>query len=93
MWAAAALAHLAGNPFYGDMWPRHAGVLLGLAFHGLVSLDVAQHFYDFTAVLLALFVLFLSEDVGEAAERMIASVPEWRAQESPRSGLRSRSPT
>ena len=58
---------------------RHAGVLLGLAFHGLVSLNVAQHFYDFTAVLLALFVLFLSEDVGEAAERMIASVPErWR---------------
>ncbi len=58
---------------------RHAGVLLGLAFHGLISLDVAQHFYDFTAVLLALFVLFLSEDVGENAERMIASVPErWR---------------
>ena len=58
---------------------RHAGVLLGLAFHGLISLDVAQHFYDFTAVLLALFVLFLSEDVGETAEWMIASVSErWR---------------
>jgi hypothetical protein len=42
---------------------RHAGVLLGLVFHGLVSLDIAQHFYDFKAVLLAVFVLFLAEDV------------------------------
>ena len=58
---------------------RHAGVLLGVAFHGLLSLDLAQHFYDFTAVLLALFVLFLSEDVGVAAEKTIGSVPErWR---------------
>lgn len=58
---------------------RRAGVLLGLAFHGLVSLDLAQHFYDFTAVLLALFALFLSEDGAEAADRLIASVPgQWR---------------
>lgn len=58
---------------------RHAGVVLGLAFHGLLSLDLAQHFYDFTAVLLALFVLFLSGDAGEAAERMIGSAPDrWR---------------
>ena len=26
MWAAAALAHLAGNPFYGDVWPRPSAV-------------------------------------------------------------------
>lgn len=38
---------------------RTAGAVLGMAFHMLVSLDLGQHFYDFTSVLLALFVLFL----------------------------------
>jgi hypothetical protein len=58
---------------------RRVGVLLGLVFHGLVSLDLAQHFYDFTAVLLALFALFLSEDAAAAADRLFASVAgRWR---------------
>ncbi len=35
------------------------GVALGVAFHGLISLDLHQHFYDFTAVLLALFALYV----------------------------------
>lgn len=76
---ATVLAEVAVPVLLAMPLTRHAGVLLGVAFHGLVSLDVAQHFYDFTAVLLALFVLFLAEDVGAAAARMIASVPErWR---------------
>jgi hypothetical protein len=58
---------------------RRAGVLLGVAFHALVSLDLAQHFYDFTAMLLALFALFLSEDAAAAADRLAASAPgRWR---------------
>lgn len=40
---------------------RTIGVLVGIAFHGLISFDTAQHFYDFTAVLLPLFVLFLGD--------------------------------
>lgn len=58
---------------------RRVGVFLGIGFHGLVSLNLGQHFYDFTAVLLPLFVLFLADDDAEAAERTIASVPVyWR---------------
>lgn len=64
---------------------RHLGVMLALAFHGLISLDLNQHFYDFTAVLLALFVLFLPdayferfESLGEAIRprlrRLLAAV-------------------
>ncbi|GAA3228566.1 hypothetical protein [Actinocorallia longicatena] len=39
---------------------RAAGVLLGLAFHGLISLDRTHLFTDFSAVLYALFPLFLA---------------------------------
>jgi hypothetical protein len=38
---------------------RYFGVLLGSVFHVAISVDLAQHFYDFTAVLIPLFVLFL----------------------------------
>lgn len=40
---------------------RRAGVLLALVFHSLISLDFAQHFYDFTAALVVLLCLFLPE--------------------------------
>jgi hypothetical protein len=38
---------------------RGAGVVLATAFHTFISWDLNQHFYDFTAVLLPLFALFL----------------------------------
>lgn len=38
---------------------RHAGVALGLAYHGIIGLDMTHLFGDFSAVLTALFVLFL----------------------------------
>ena len=38
---------------------RFAGVVLGVAFHSLVSFDLGQHFYDFTGILLPLFLLWL----------------------------------
>ena len=44
---------------------RRWGVVLAVIFHGLISLDLQQHFYDFTAVLLALFVLFLPDTFHE----------------------------
>jgi Vitamin K-dependent gamma-carboxylase len=44
---------------------RRAGVLLAVGFHTLLSFDLAQHFYDFTAVLLPLFLLFLDDSVFE----------------------------
>ncbi len=49
---------------------RPYGVMLGFAFHYLISLDLGQHFYDFTAVLLALFSLFLADEVLERFEGM-----------------------
>jgi hypothetical protein len=47
---------------------RPYGVLLAVAFHGIVSLDLAQHFYDFTAVLLPLFVLYLPTEFADRLE-------------------------
>lgn len=37
---------------------RGFGVWLGVAFHLVVALDLVQHFFDFTLVLVALFLLF-----------------------------------
>ncbi|MGH8874497.1 MAG: hypothetical protein ACRDVM_04490 [Acidimicrobiia bacterium] len=54
---------------------RPAGVLVGLAFHYLVALDLGQHFYDFSAVLFPLFLLFLPSGF---AGRLVAGVEEWR---------------
>lgn len=49
---------------------RFLGVIVGVAFHGLVSLDFDQHFYDFTALLIPLFVLFLPQNaVDRLAEK------------------------
>ena len=52
---------------------RYFGVLLATTFHTLVSFDLDQHFYDFTAVLLALFFLFLPD--GSTA-RISAQITE-----------------
>ena len=51
---------------------RYLGVVIGTIFHTLISYDINQHFYDFTAVLVALFVLFLPD-------RSIASISEQAA--------------
>lgn len=49
---------------------RHAGVLAGLLFHSLLALDRTHLFTDFSAVLLALFLLFLPESfAGRLGER------------------------
>ena len=40
---------------------RRIGVLVALAFHTVISVDLDQHFYDFTAALVVLLCLFLPE--------------------------------
>lgn len=51
---------------------RRAGVLLALVFHSIISLDLDQHFYDFTAVLVVLLCLFLPESTTSDLERRAA---------------------
>jgi hypothetical protein len=49
---------------------RNMGVVLGLLFHGVLAIDRTHQFFDFSAVLAALFVLFLPSSAGEwVAER------------------------
>jgi len=57
---------------------RRAGVLLALVFHTVISLDFAQHFYDFTAALVVLLCLFLPEPTLERLEGRIAGSPLLR---------------
>jgi hypothetical protein len=60
IWATAAI-ELAIVPLLLFRRTRYWGVVVGSLFHALISFDLAQHFYDFTAVLLPLFGLFLPE--------------------------------
>jgi hypothetical protein len=69
-----ALVELSVVPLLLVRRTRPFGVLLAIAFHGLVSLDPAQHFYDFTAVLLPLFVLFLPTEFADRLERPFRSI-------------------
>jgi hypothetical protein len=54
---------------------RWVGVLLAMGFHTAISLDLGQHFYDFTAVLVALFVLFLPDSWSRAASDRLRRLP------------------
>jgi hypothetical protein len=54
---------------------RRAGVLLALVFHTVISLDFAQHFYDFTAALVVLLCLFLPEATLERLEGRVHGSP------------------
>lgn len=47
---------------------RALGAMLAIVFHGVISLDLGQHFYDFTAVLLPLLALFLGDVFFERFE-------------------------
>jgi len=49
---------------------RRAGVVLALVFHAVLAIDHAHQFFDFSAVLFALFILFLPSSAGPwVAER------------------------
>ncbi|MEX2293201.1 MAG: HTTM domain-containing protein [Acidimicrobiales bacterium] len=50
---------------------RAVGVVVGLCFHAVLALDQTHQFFDFSAVLFALFVLFLPPTAGTwVAERV-----------------------
>lgn len=60
IWLTAAI-ELAIVPLLVIRRTRFAGLVMATAFHILISFDVDQHFYDFTAVLVALLISFLPE--------------------------------
>ena len=43
---------------------RHLGVVVGLVFHAVLAVDHSHQFFDFSAILAALFVLFLPPSAG-----------------------------
>ncbi len=53
---------------------RHAGVVIGLAFHALLALDRTHQFFDFSSVLAALFLLFLPPSSGVWVAERVGSV-------------------
>jgi hypothetical protein len=53
---------------------RGAGVVLGLAFHAVLALNRSHQLFDFSAVLAALFVLFLPPDTGTWATERLGSI-------------------
>lgn len=59
---------------------RWLGIVVGSLFHGLISLDLDQHFYDFTAVLYFLFAAFLPSGRPEGTDRgRIGLLTKWIA--------------
>lgn len=50
---------------------RRAGVLLAMVFHTIISVDLDQHFYDFTAVLVMLLCLFLPDSTTSDLEARV----------------------
>lgn len=58
---------------------RRAGVLLALVFHSIISLDLGQHFYDFTAALVVLLCLFLPESTTSGFEARATRPSRLRA--------------
>jgi hypothetical protein len=56
---------------------RYTGVVVGTAFHTLISFDLDQHFFDFTAVLLPLFFLFLPDRAVEEIAGSFGRLPQW----------------
>lgn len=52
---------------------RRAGVWLAILFHLSLTLDLRQHFYDFTLVLVPLFALFAPPSLLRAVDRAMPS--------------------
>ena len=71
----SALVELAIPPLLLVRRTRTIGVVLASTFHFLISLDLAQHFYDFTSVLIALLALFLPSATAVRFEKGMSRVP------------------
>ena len=50
---------------------RRMGLLLALTFHWSLALDLAQHFWDFSSVLFAAFLLFLDDEQVRALTSIV----------------------
>lgn len=53
---------------------RTVGVLLGLVFHSVLAVDRSHQFFDFSAVLFPLFVLFLPPSSGTWVAERVGSI-------------------
>ena len=53
---------------------RAVGVVLGLTFHLVLAIDRTHGFFDFSAVLFALFVLFLPPNAGSWVAERVGSI-------------------
>jgi hypothetical protein len=62
---------------------RMLGIVVGLAFHGFIALNLRQHFWDFSAVLVPLFLLFAPASLVERAltrlsgARLLVGASAW----------------
>lgn len=53
---------------------RRIGVVVALVFHAVLAVDHGHQFFDFSSVLFALFVLFLSPEAGSWVAERLGSV-------------------
>jgi len=53
---------------------RSTGAAIGIGFHFLLALDPESHVFDFSSVLLVLFLLFLP-DISPQMKRLLARIP------------------
>jgi hypothetical protein len=63
---------------------RPVGVVIALVFHTLLAIDQSHQFYDFSAVLFALFVLFLPQTAGSWVGERMGSIRARLALRGPR---------
>ncbi|HJQ96018.1 MAG TPA: HTTM domain-containing protein [Acidimicrobiia bacterium] len=76
IWATAGV-ELFVVPLFLIRRTRYAGMVLATTFHVLISFDLSQHFYDFTAVLIALLVWFLPDASANEIARPVSA--RWRS--------------
>lgn len=57
-------------------WPRTRrwGLLVAVPFHWLLALDFTQHFWDFSSVLFAAFLLFADDTVMDGVGARLAAL-------------------
>ncbi|MFC4426188.1 hypothetical protein [Deinococcus navajonensis] len=67
----AMLTELAVFLMVSVPWTRRAGLALAFCFHWLLAMDLDQHFWDFSSVLFAGFLLFLDD-------AQIACLEAWK---------------
>jgi Vitamin K-dependent gamma-carboxylase. len=57
---------------------RRFGLVLAFGFHWMLALDLEQHFWDFSSVLFAGFLLFLDDGQVAWLRQQFGAWPKWR---------------